>query len=362
LRIAVFEFLCSSGAYSDSGPAGPYAALLDEGAAMLLSLASDLAGCRHEVSIALEPSIHEAWKNHHFKSAALKHLEVHPITPCENPSIEQIAQQWRNAYQNSDCAIVIAPELDGLLPGITQAMRDQGCRIIAPEAPFIQCASDKWETYQAWLDHKQITAPTLLASQWIEHPDSLDSHPFESHGWVLKRRCTAGSTDMQRFASKDQLLKHLSCMQDLQVWIVQPWISGKPASLAVVGDSNENLKLPCVIGPTEQLFDPRTGSYIGGQGPLLADPTRLKSFAKNLLDAIPGKPAGWVGIDFLIQADDLWIPLEINARLTSSYLGYRIHYGQNLANAVLGMPVLTEQPLDPLNPMTFRFSVNDFRG
>jgi len=327
---------------------------------MLLSLASDLAACKHDVSIALEPSIHEAWKKQNSKSAALKFLNVHPIASNKNPSIEQIARQWTIAYNNSDCAIVIAPELDGLLPGITQAMREQGCRIIAPENPFILCASDKWETYQAWLSRKQITAPTQLASQWLEYSDNLDSHPFESQGWVLKRRLTAGSTDMQRFASKLELSKHLSCIQNLENWIVQPWLRGKPASLAVVGASDATSNSLQVLGPTEQLFDSSTFSYIGGQGPLDSDPTRLEAFARNLLDAIPGKHAGWVGIDFLIQSDDLWIPLEINARMTSSYLGYRKRYGQNLANAILGVPL--PPPLDSLNPTGFRFSVSDFHG
>jgi len=327
---------------------------------MLLSLASDLAACKHDVSIALEPSIHEAWKKQISKSAALKFLNVHPIASNKNPSIEQIARQWTIAYNNSDCAIVIAPELDGLLPGITQAMREQGCRILAPENPFILCASDKWETYQAWLSRKQITAPTQLASQWLEYSDNLDSHPFESQGWVLKRRLTAGSTDMQRFASKLELSKHLSCIQNLENWIVQPWLRGKPASLAVVGASDATSNSLQVLGPTEQLFDSSTFSYIGGQGPLDSDPTRLEAFARNLLDAIPGKHAGWVGIDFLIQSDDLWIPLEINARVTSSYLGYRKRYGQNLANAILGVPL--PPPLDSLNPTGFRFSVSDFHG
>jgi predicted ATP-grasp superfamily ATP-dependent carboligase len=117
-----------------------------------------------------------------------------------------------------------------------------------------------------------------------------------------------------------------------------------------------------VLGPSKQLFDPITGSYIGGQGPLDCDPDRLSRFAQNLLEAIPGKSAGWVGIDFLILPDQHWIPLEINARLTSSYLGYRMLYGPQLACGLLGDPIRLSARQAESKSNAFRFSVSDFRG
>jgi predicted ATP-grasp superfamily ATP-dependent carboligase len=362
LRIAVFEYLCSSGAYSDDGPSGPYGPLLDEGSAMLLSLASDLASCNHRVSIALEPSIQKAWNHHLAKASALANLDVHRIASSNDLHIERIANRWASVAQSCDCSIVIAPELDGLLVGIIQAMRKQGCLVIAPDDLFLQTASDKWATYQSWIEHEQPAIPTLLASESPCDLRRLINHAYKSDGWVLKRRRTAGGTDMQRFESFDALADHLACLQQPQDWIVQPWVCGTPVSLAVAGSASAADPPICLLGPTEQLFDPSSGCYVGGQGPLEVDAERLGWFARGLLEALGGRYAGWVGIDFLILPEGAWVPLEINARLTSSYLGYRQIMGPQLANRILGIPAPYSSCHDRSNPGVFRFSVSDFHG
>lgn len=403
LRVAVFEFLCSSGLYRDDGPAGPFAPLLDEGAAMLLALSSDLEACGHRVLVALEPSIQAAWKSCRLKSARLDRLDVQGVQtarPDSVPDIEAIATQWARIASSCDTSIVIAPELDGLLPELIESMRQKGCSVRAPEASFLRLASDKWETHQCWISEEQITAPTWLASDWLTisdrfRPDRFRPDRFraggalggelknvQADGWVLKRRRGAGGTDMERFADGERLIGKLGTLLDLSEWIVQPWIHGRSVSLALTGawggvaqdgslSDGKSLELdgamaPEVIGPTEQLFgtgsmieSASVGSYVGGNGPVEVDPQELKRFARGLLRAVPGSRAGWIGIDFLMVPEGPWVALEINARLTSSYLGYRKHYGPMLADTILGVPL----PIRPFpNPGAFRFSVSDFHG
>jgi predicted ATP-grasp superfamily ATP-dependent carboligase len=338
---------------------------------MLLALSDDLVRCNHCVSIALEPSIQAAWEQQPSKLSTLKNLSTHAIPFYADPSIDQIAQQWTEIARGSDRAIVIAPELDGFLAGIIHAMRAGGCHVIAPEDRFIQCASDKWETSRHWSQHMQTAMPTKdpgndhaliptqLASQWLDAASSPIQNDAQSEGWVLKRRFGAGGTDMKRFGSTRCLVEHLGNMKELNPWIVQPWITGRPCSLAIVG--------PEVIGPFEQIFDADSGNYIGGQGPLECHSGRLKAFAKMLVQALPKTSAtealsGWVGIDFLMDPKGRWFPLEVNARLTSSYLGYRRIYGHRLAEAILGQPIPSWTCSGLLNPEAIRFSVKEFHG
>jgi predicted ATP-grasp superfamily ATP-dependent carboligase len=402
LRVAVFEFLCSSGLYRDDGLAGPFAPLLDEGAAMLLALSSDLEVCGHRVLVALEPSIQAAWRSCRLKSARLDRLEVHGVPtarPDSVPDIEAIATQWARIASSCDTSIVIAPELEGLLPELIESMRQKGCSVSAPDGNFLGRATDKWETHQCWISEKQITAPTWLASDWLAISDGFRAEGLRAEGlrgwgalggelknvhadgWVLKRRRGAGGTDMERFADSERLIGRLGTLLDLCEWIVQPWILGRSVSLALTGawglaqgrslSDGKSLELdgamgPEVIGPTEQLFGTGSmidsasgGSYVGGNGPVEVDPQELKRFAQGLIRAVPGSKAGWIGIDFLIVPEGPWVALEINARLTSSYLGYRKHYGPMLADTILGGPL----PIRPFpNPGAFRFSVRDFHG
>jgi len=339
---------------------------------MLLSLASDLASCGHTVSIALESSIDQQWNRQDAKKALLKQLRIHPVTTNNDPCAEAIARQWADVALACDCAIVIAPELDRLLWQIILSMRNQGCKIVAPSDEFIRYASDKWETYRRWQTNQLLTIPSALASDWIVDPNRMNSSELDSDGWVLKRRFTAGGTDMQRFSSSLQLQQAVSELQAPCDWIVQPWVLGTPASLAVVGPLDRNTQQPLVIGPCAQLFEPSTGCYVGGYGPLQADSQRPETFAKSLLHTFADEATtdrddammidGWVGIDFLILSDNRWIPLEINARLTSSYLGYRKQFGPLLANSILGNPLPLEPKSDSSNPAVFRFSVRDFHG
>ena len=109
---------------------------------MLLSLASDLDRCGHHVSVALETSIRVAWKMQSLKSSVLDRVDVHDVHPMPEPDIEPIAELWASIARASDCAIVIAPELDGLLSGIVQAMRQRGCRIMSADNLFLCTCSD----------------------------------------------------------------------------------------------------------------------------------------------------------------------------------------------------------------------------
>ena len=129
-------------------------------------------------------------------------------------------------------------------------------------------------------------------------------------------------------------------------WIVQPWQSGKPASLALIAADDDWT----VLGAVEQRIELASESihrgfssvsYLGGSGPLEAIfIERLERLALSVREALPSGAQGWIGIDFLIPdsmhtSQDL-VVIEINPRLTTSYLAYRKWYGYSLANNLLG--------------------------
>ena len=96
-------------------------------------------------------------------------------------------------------------------------------------------------------------------------------------------------------------------------------------------------------------------SYLGGSGPLVTvSSEKLKIWVEQIRSALPSGAMGWIGIDFVIPpldsgTNDL-VFIEVNPRLTTSYLGYRKWFGHELAECLLGTRALSE--LQRLNWLT----------
>ena len=334
---------------------------------MLRSLSSDLISCGHSVHTLMEPSIarwtqqqakgepvleRPWWNRPGFHSSPI-HFQTHPTLDCT-------LEAWLTTARECDATIVIAPELDQILPTVLMHLRTQGISVIAPSDEFVAVAADKWETSRCWYRSGVAHPATMLLDAWLEN--SLRLH--QPSGWVLKRRWGAGGTDMRRFRDTQSLREHChseaipeTCRTE---WMVQPWVEGIPASLAVVA-----LEQCHVLGAMQQHFAPLDGTskaaaYVGGSGPLSScPPEALREFAIRTLQALPGHPRGWIGIDFVIEQATGWRAIEINSRLTSSYLGYRQILGPNVAQAILdGETTACRRHLRE----SCCFSVTDFHG
>jgi predicted ATP-grasp superfamily ATP-dependent carboligase len=392
LKIAIFEFVCSSGLFQVDGTDCAGMALLEEGAAMLVALCNDLTSSSHRVTTSIEGSIAAELKGRQVVMKSDRLLNCSPLTAegeeqSEVQQLDRIANRWRVESEDCDAVIVIAPEIDGILSRLVHRLRSFGVNVIASDQRFLDCATDKWETAQAWNRHSLQTIPTWLATDWYKEFQlgqiQSGALGMPTDGWVIKRRLGAGGIDLLRFRHADDLAAHIQSLLLLNAehkgwdsnenllqgatstpesFIVQPWVCGQASSLAVLACEGRRM---CLLGAMDQLFGP-AGSYVGGVGPLDLPSDRLESFAMELLRAIPGVYKGWIGIDFVRTSSDDWYPLEINARLTSSYLGYRQGYGPRLADGILGLADGSlDSPLprgNSLIPGTIRFSVTEFHG
>jgi tyramine---L-glutamate ligase len=335
--------------------------LLGEGYAMLRSLASDLIACGHTVHTLMEPSIAK-WTERVYGEQGTNQTGFisSPISFQSRPDLDGTLQAWLTTARSCDATIVIAPELDQILPKLLMQLRNQGISVIASSDDFVAAAADKWETSRCWSRSGIAHPATMLLDAWLKN----DLRLHQPSGWVLKRRWGAGGTDLRRFRDAQSLREHCTsdaipeaCRAD---WIVQPWIEGIPASLAVVASEHCH-----VLGAMQQHFAPSDGTaqtiaYVGGSGPLSScSPEALQEFANRTLQALPGRPRGWIGIDFIIEQATGWRAIEVNSRLTSSYLGYRQIFGPNVAQAILdGETTACSHHLRE----SCCFSVADFRG
>ncbi len=311
---------------------------------MLSGLANDLALCGYEVHTLLDQSSIQA--KSHFRSQ----VHVHSLDATMSDS--SWLRQWSELAKACDLAIVIAPELDNQLTRIVEQLRLSGAKVLAPSVPFLQATSDKLTTAKL-LSQSDIAHPptqTLTEFQATDRSKGLGGSAKSDLPLTLKRRDGAGCADMMIFADRERLEHWLSIHASLYLagddWLVQEWLPGRPASMAIIADQEWR-----VVGAVEQTIQSDTAnqdgcalvSYLGGRGPL-QDVTDeiLVQLARNIQQALPVEAAGWIGIDFLVPNDPTqlrdYVVVEINPRLTTSYLGYRKWYGPQLAGALLKTP------------------------
>lgn len=212
-----------------------------------------------------------------------------------------------------DAALIIAPEFDGILENLAREARETGWKLLGPSPEAIHLTADKWLLYQHWKQHQVPTPATWLPS----HP------PMQAGPYLTKHRWGAGSVGVKTWqpgmASDDNS-------------IIQVNIAGIPVSLAFLVDCNG--RATPLLPAYQHISDDGTFQYRGGS--LVQNPEhreRIIHLASSAIRDIPGL-LGYVGVDALLcEAGD--VVLEINPRLTTSYLGLRQATTNNLLGCML---------------------------
>ena len=113
--------------------------------------------------------------------------------------------------------------------------------------------------------------------------------------------------------------------------IVQQFVPGRPASVAFLIGPRQVLVLPPAW---QDLADDGRFHYRGGSAPLPAEiADRATQIAQKAIDTVPGL-AGYVGVDVILGGERDHV-IEINPRLTTSYVGLRTLALDNLMDILL---------------------------
>jgi predicted ATP-grasp superfamily ATP-dependent carboligase len=164
-------------------------------------------------------------------------------------------------------------------------------------------------------------------------------HPDWGFRVVIKPRFGAGSHATYLVDDVHELsehpLRHDGGPPERQM-IVQPFVAGRAVSVAViVRDGSESVEVWPVA--EQHLSNDGRFRYLGGRIPARHAPvSAIVALVERAVHAVPGL-RGYVGLDLILPEDapDEPVIVEVNPRLTTSYLGYRALASQNLAPLVL---------------------------
>jgi tyramine---L-glutamate ligase len=243
---------------------------------------------------------------------------------------EFVAEFVARQARAHDRVWVIAPETGGVLARLRHAVgavdsavgaeRWLGC-----DAAAIEVTSSKRATLERAAEHGLITPLAFTLSpatrRWVVKPD-------DGAGAVATRMHNTHA------AARDDVETRRRCGEAA---VLEAWVAGEPLSLSLLC-SAQQVELLSVN--RQQLAIDAFGvlSFTGVQVAALPrdDPRNgtLRAWARALARAVPGL-RGYVGVDLVWHAQRGPVLIEINPRVTMSYVGLSAALGRNVAAAVL---------------------------
>jgi predicted ATP-grasp superfamily ATP-dependent carboligase len=262
---------------------------------------------------------------------------------CERCLPAEEESRFRTLAAQADATLVIAPEFERILLKRSRWVWGAGRRLLGSLPAAVRLTGDKWALAKHWQSHGVATPRTA---------------PMVPHGLPLpvicKPRCGAGSQETYLVRQAGDWPK-VSAEAWPQGMVMQPYAEGLPASVAFLVGPAQTM----AFCPARQLLsDDGRFQYLGGELPLpppLAG--RAARLARAALADIKGL-GGYVGVDLVLgaeESDDRAI--EINPRLTTSYLGLRRLCRGNLAEAWLRIVQGERVPDLAWGSETVRFTV-----
>lgn len=311
MRLLICEYVTGGGFLGQPLPAS----LAREGDMMLAALVKDVA----EVGGIEIASV---------RDARLRALDLPAVVRVVRTREDPWAV-WHEAIDGVDAVWPIAPETGGALKRVSELVLAAGRTLIGSHPRAVALAASKLATAESLAAHGIAVVPTVSAEMTLQ-----DGPPVGQAGWVVKPDDGAGAESTRLFRHSAEMRQWLAAAPDRDNLVVQPYVEGAPASLSILCQHGRAWLLSCnrqEIAIEDGAFRFR-GSIVGGleqRRPL------FEPIAAALAAAMPDL-WGYVGIDFIDRAAGPLV-LDVNPRLTTSYVGLGRAIGMNLAALVLGL-------------------------
>lgn len=310
MKILVFEYITGGGFNKQELPDS----LVGEGSLMLNALLDNLIRLNnHEITVMLD------WRlNDSISMTGINTVIIRPE--------HDAAEEFSRLVKQSDLVWPIAPEFDAILQNLCQTVASLGKILLTSPATVVAIAGNKFKTYELLNRHHIATVPTRMLEE--------DFFPGE---WMIKPVDGVGCADSYVITNRQDFERMATRKGS---YIIQPHLQGAKTSLSCLFKRGcgwlvcANLQRFELINQQYHLADivvnhhPDLGSY--------------QQLIDKIARALP-EFWGYVGIDLIETVEQTWV-LEINSRLTTSFVGIYDALGINVAEVVLqlldGEPVL----------------------
>lgn len=335
-RVLVFEWLVGGGLLVDDQSLESCSSMFRQGALMRRAIAEDFAAAGCEVLTTTD----SRW------------LEIfEPGNSIPIAAGEELPERLKQLSSEADFLFIVAPESEGRLVRVLNWLEPFAKRLLSPGRQWVELFSDKQATCD-WLERIGVSVPP--GKSWTAGQDAWP--PKFVLPAVCKPNDGCGGEEIRLVREKWPA----ECELGAGRWRIESLVEGESLSVVALLGAEEYL----LLQPTRQLFSGEAfGVYVGGE--MVADQelaaviwrtvepaVRAMKGLRGVIgfDLVVGKATGVQeerrGQDTFAERDEHSVVrigardwrvtvVEVNPRLTSSYLGLREYYDSNLASSLL---------------------------
>lgn len=322
VKILVFEYITGGGFNKQALPDS----LAGEGGGMLKALLNNLTRLNNlDVTVMLDWRCNDLVCENDINTIIIR--QEHDF-----------AKEFASLVSQSDLVWPVAPEFDGILQTLCRTVESLGKILLASSASAIAIAGNKFMTYELLSRHSINVVPSRMLED--------EYSPGE---WMIKPVDGVGCVDSYVVINKQEF-EQMTALNG--AFIIQPHLQGVKISLSCLFKQGRGW-LVCVNLQRFELINRQyhlTEIVVNHH----SDPGSYQSLIAEIALALP-ELWGYVGIDLIETAEQTWV-LEINPRLTTSFVGIYDALGINIADAVLqlihGEPIINPTWNNPITVQT----------
>jgi predicted ATP-grasp superfamily ATP-dependent carboligase len=322
LRLLIYEHVSGGGFADELIPSS----VLSEGFGMLRTLISDFKAAGHSVTTLLDSRI----------ARVKPPIDADCVVSVFSSQEAQV--NLEKISESADAAYVIAPETDGVLQSLVEIVEQTGAVSLNCPARVIEKVSDKVGFYEFM---RKFGLP-LPETKMFSVADDLKEIKKAIRGslnfpLIFKPSNGVSCCGLSVVRNEEQVagaVDKIKRESSNKHFLVQELIKGAAASVSLVSTGND--AVPISLNRQDVMIEtPEACSgYSGGSVPF-ANPLRAEAFkvAEKIVKSFPDF-RGYLGVDFVLTKDEA-VAIEVNPRLTTSYVGLRRVVNFNPAQAII---------------------------
>lgn len=293
---------------------------------MLRGIIADFKAAGHSVTTVLDSRL------------ATLNPPVEADSVVSTSSFQEAKKIIQELSESIDAAYVVAPESDQILQSLVASIEHAGVSSLNCRSDAIELLSDKVAVFER-AKELGLSAPETILVNDNDKPKEIKRIIRSSLGFplIVKPIDGVGCAGLSVVNNEQQVAAAVAKAIGKSAsrhFVIQELICGIAVSVSILSTGNDVLPVS-LNGQDVALMRPEaTSTYNGGQVPFDSTLQREAfAAAETLVTSFQGL-RGYVGVDLVLTGNEAVI-IEVNPRLTTSYVAMRKTLGYNFAQVII---------------------------